>query len=84
MVFLGVLFTLIAWKQQSAVNEYESGVVIAKSSNIFSEPNPNSTLLFEIHEGVILEIINESNEWVNIKTPDNRVGWIQNFKIKSI
>ncbi len=83
-VALGLLITFIAWKQQSAVNEYKNGIVVATSSNIFSEPNPNSTLLFEIHEGTKLEIISESNGWVNIKTPDNQVGWIEEFTIESI
>ena len=80
----GLLITFIAWKQQSAINNYKSGIVVAKSSNIFSEPNPNSTLLFEIHEGVKLEIISESNGWINIKTPDNQVGWIDENTIENI
>ena len=80
----GLLITFIAWKQQSAINNYKSGIVVAKLSNIFSEPNPNSTLLFEIHEGVKLEIISESNGWINIKTPDNQVGWIDENTIENI
>lgn len=83
-VTLGLLITIMAWKQQTAVREYKSGIVIAKSSNIFSEPNPNSTLLFEIHEGVKLEILSKSNGWINIKTPDNEVGWIEEFTIENI
>ena len=83
-VTLGLFITIIAWKQQTAVYQYKSGIVVAKSSNIFSEPNPNSTLLFEIHEGVKLEIISKSNGWVNIKTPDNEVGWIEEFTIENI
>ncbi|MAW64659.1 MAG: hypothetical protein CMD18_00525 [Flavobacteriales bacterium] len=83
-ITLGLLITLIAWKQQTAVKEYKNGIVVAKSSNIFSEPNPNSTLLFEIHEGVKLEVLSESNGWVNIKTPSNEVGWIEEFTIERI
>jgi len=83
-ITLGLLITLTAWKQQTAIKEYKNGIVVAKSSNIFSEPNPNSTLLFEIHEGVKLEILSESNGWVNIKTPANDVGWIEDFTIESI
>jgi tetratricopeptide (TPR) repeat protein len=83
-IALGLIVTLLAWKQQTAVKEYKNGIVVAKSSNIFSEPNPNSTLLFEIHEGVKLEIFSESNGWVNIKTPGNEVGWIEDFTIESI
>jgi tetratricopeptide (TPR) repeat protein len=83
-ITFGFIITLITWKQQTAVKEYKNGIVVAKSSNIFSEPNPNSTLLFEIHEGVKLEFLSESNGWVNIKTPANEIGWIEDFTIESI
>ena len=83
-ITLGLLITLIAWRQQTAVKEYKNGIVVAKSSNIFSEPNPNSTLLFKIHEGAKLEILSESNGWVNIRTPGNEVGWIEEFTIENI
>jgi hypothetical protein len=81
---IGFIITFLAWNQQSAINNYKSGIAVAKSSNIFSEPNPNSTLLFEIHEGVKLEISSESNGWINIKTPSNGVGWIEDSNIKEI
>jgi len=33
---------------------------------------------------VKLEILSKSNGWINIKTPDNEVGWIEEFTIENI
>ena len=81
---VGLLITFIAWKQQSAVNDYKSGVVVAKSSNIFSEPNPNSTLLFEIHEGTKVEVLSVSGNWLNVKAPNNSIGYIEKLNLREI
>ena len=84
VVTIGFLITFIAWKQQSAVNDYKAGIVVVKSSNIFSEPNPNSTLLFEIHEGTKIEILSASGNWLNIKAPNNSVGYIEKLNLREI
>ena len=81
---VGILFVLLGWKIKSAVDNYKAGILVQPSSNVFSEPNPNSTLLFEIHEGVKLEILSESNGWINVKAPNNEVGWIQSDNLGEI
>lgn len=77
LALTGVIFTLIAWQQKLAVDAYRAGITLSTSANIFSEPNPSSTLLFEIHEGTKLDILSESGEWFNIKAPNNEVGWVE-------
>ena len=84
VAIVGLIITCIAWKQQSAVNDYKTGVVTVKSSNIFSEPNPNSTLLFEIHEGTKVEILSASGNWLNVKAPNNSVGFIEKLSLREI
>jgi tetratricopeptide (TPR) repeat protein len=81
LLFFGAIITFIAWQQKWAVDEYKAGITLSISSNIFSEPNPSSTLLFEIHEGTKLEILSKSGDWLNIKAPNNEVGWVE---LKSI
>lgn len=84
LALAGILITLLAWKMQTANNSYKAGILIQPASNIFSEPNPNSTLLFEIHEGTKVEIISESDGWLNIKAPNNEVGWIELINLGEI
>ena len=84
LIFSGVIITLIAWQQKSAAEQFESGITLSRSANIFSEPNPSSTLLFEIHEGTKLEILSKSGDWLNIKAPNNEVGWVERKNIGEI
>lgn len=81
---IGIILTFWGWKQKSAIDNYRAGTLIVQSSNVFSEPNPSSTLLFEIHEGTKLEIIDESNDWINVKTPNNTFGWIEKSTLSEI
>lgn len=80
----GLLFTVISWKQLSSVNDYKAGIILMPSANIFSEPNEGSTLLFEVHEGTKVEILSESNGWINVKAPNNEIGWIAENTFKEI
>ena len=81
LVLFGALITLIAWQQKSAVEKYKAGITLSSAANIFSAPNPSSTLLFEIHEGTKLEILSKSGDWLNVKAPNNEIGWVE---VKSI
>ncbi len=80
----GLAFTAIGWKQLSSVNDYNAGIILMPSANIFSEPNEGSTLLFEVHEGTKVEILSESNGWINVKAPNNEIGWISNNILEKI
>ncbi len=84
LIFFGGIITLIAWQQKSATEQFESGITLSRSANIFSAPNPSSTLLFEIHEGTKLEILSKSGDWLNIKAPNNEVGWVERNNIGEI
>lgn len=83
-VALGLIVTLIGWQQKSAVNEFKAGIIISQGVNVFSEPNPSSTLLFEVHEGTKLEVLSESDEWINVKAPNNEIGWINKSGFQTI
>lgn len=80
----GFVFTIISWKQFSSVNNYKAGIILMPSANIFSEPNEGSTLLFEVHEGTKVEILSESNGWINVKAPNNEIGWIAESTFEGI
>lgn len=80
----GVILVLLSWQQKSAVENYTAGIVIKNHTNVFSEPNPNSTLLFEINQGSKLEILSNSNNWINVKAPNNEIGWIEHSALSEI
>ena len=74
----------IAIQESNAVQSLHNGIVTKASANIFSEPNESATLLFELHEGTKLYILSESNTWLNIKAPNNEIGWIEKSSLSEI
>ena len=60
------------------------GVIYSTKVEARSEPNPFSTRLFEIHEGLRVSISQTVNEWVEIKLLDGKTGWVKNDQIRLI
>ncbi len=83
-VFIGLVLGFIAIQESNAVQSQHNGIVTKASANIFSEPNESATLLFELHEGTKLYILSESNTWLNIKAPNNEIGWIEKSSLSEI
>ena len=63
----------------------ESGSIckIPKIS-VFSAPSNSSTKLFNIHEGLKVDIEDNDNYWVKIKLIDGKEGWIKSDQILKI
>lgn len=81
---IAIVLTFLSFKQKAAIDAYHAGVITKPAANIFSAPNENSTLLFEIHEGSKLQILNIDNNWYNIKTPSNIIGWVEASNLSKI
>lgn len=84
MIASALLIGIISIQQKKAVLNNNSGIIIQDQSNIFSEPNINSTLLLEVNSGTKLRILNETNGWIEVQSPSNDKGWIQNSNLESI
>lgn len=52
---------------------------ITSKNNViaYSSPSRNSTILFNLHEGCKLKIVQEGESFYFIKTPNNLEGWIK-------
>lgn len=83
-VSVGLVLGFIAIQESNAVQAQHNGIITKASANIFSEPNESATLLFELHEGTKLYILSESNTWLNIKAPNNEIGWIEKSSLSEI
>lgn len=55
----------------------KDGVVLADVVRVYSGTDIASSVLFELHEGTEFKIINKRGEWLAIKVPDGRKGWLK-------
>jgi tetratricopeptide (TPR) repeat protein len=63
-----------AQHRQNIKEQY--AIIFDTRTNIYSEPNTTSTVLFVIHNGLKVKILKTSGQWLNIMLPDGSIGWI--------
>ena len=65
-------------------SNFEFGIVFEEVVDVNLEPNNKSEILFEIHEGTKIEIIEDFNDWFKVKLSNGQIGWILKNQIKII
>jgi hypothetical protein len=60
------------------------GIISAESVDVLSEPNPQSTILFQVHNGLKVSITQNSRNWVEIELVDGKSGWVNGISIRPI
>jgi tetratricopeptide (TPR) repeat protein len=58
--------------------------VVFEASMVKSSPSAEGTNLFEISEGMTVEITDTLNDWAEIKLADGKEGWVEASNIKRI
>ena len=87
---LGSLFLLSTFlslglsQQKSALANQEYGVIFAKEIEIWGEPNKRAEILFLLHEGTKLEVVDALEGWSKIRIANGSEGWIENSAFKSL
>jgi tetratricopeptide (TPR) repeat protein len=85
-VVLLIALCLYLWGtvQKHQVCSASAGIVSINGVEVRSEPNEDAMLLFELNEGTKIEFIEESENWLNIKTQDGNQGWLEKILILEI
>lgn len=77
LLCLLVLAALTAVAKYHANTHSITGVVLAKTADIKSTPEPDNVTLFQLHEGAVVSIIEKKDDWYKIELPDEKKGWIK-------
>lgn len=59
-------------------------IVLAEKVDARSAPEPESTEVFAIHEGVKVRIEDRASDWAKIRLADGKVGWVPGTSIEKI
>ena len=85
LFFLLIIVTFIIGTQKSI---YDSSlieaIVFEKQISVNDEPNDRSEVLFNLHEGTKVNIIEKLENWLKIKLENGAEGWIKSKGIKQI
>ncbi len=82
-----VLTTLVSLgltQHKQALNSIQKAVIFEREIEIWGEPNNRADVLFLLHEGTVVEVVDALEGWSKIKLANGSEGWIQNSGIKQL
>lgn len=80
-----VVFGIVVFLLFSRISIVDrEAVVVSESTEVRFEPFENATTHFTLYEGVKIEIIQSRKEWMKIRRPDGKIGWIKNQAAEKI
>ena len=85
-IVLVLILSLTYWISYEKEIESDKlfGIIYPKEIEIWSEPNKLSELKFLLHEGTKVELINQAQDWTNIRLENGTTGWLYTDFIKSV
>ena len=82
VLFVGT--TAFALSVRSEMLERNEAVVMASAVSIKSSPDRSATDIFVLHEGTMVNIVSEVDEWREITIADGKKGWVEAKNIEQI
>lgn len=79
-----VMSFLCAQSQYSNAISVKEAIIFTPSVTAKSSPDMNSTDLFVIHEGTKVKVIDQVDDWSEIKIANGSVGWVSTSAYRSI
>ncbi len=75
---LAVVSTGLRWQQETGSS---IGVILPKQIDVHSGWNAGTVALFQLHQGAIVTLAREKEQWVELELPDGKTGWTLKSKI---
>lgn len=81
---LGLFTVFIAGRQVSFLENNREAIVFSSVISVKSAPEESSKVLFVIHEGIKVTLLENSSSWIKIRLANGNEGWIRQADIKEI
>lgn len=84
LLALFVISVAAAVDRHGREQEQDYAIVFSASTDARSAPDPQSTSLFVLHEGVKVQLLDHVGDWNKIRLADGKIGWIPATALKAI
>ncbi len=81
-LFMGSLF--FASRTRAYVQDYKWAIVFQQEMSVHSGPRLSDEVLYDLHAGTKLRLLQEQDQWYEIQLADGRRGWVLSQAIKSL
>lgn len=83
-LLLGIASFVFANFRQTAQETTHFAIVFAQVAEVKSAPNLRSNLVFSLHEGTKVEVMENFGDWLQIELPNRKQGWIKKEMLKQL
>lgn len=83
-VLLGIISIGFAGFHKAKLTAEEAAIIFKPSIELMNEPSENSSVAFVLHEGSKVTLLNQNENWYEVKFGDGKIGWLQKEFVKVI
>ncbi|MFI5163003.1 MAG: tetratricopeptide repeat protein [Sphingobacteriales bacterium] len=84
LFFLGITSVFMASRQASYFDDHRGAIVFSGIVTVKNGPVEQSGILFVIHDGTRVDILDNNNGWLKIRLANGNEGWIHQSDVKEI
>lgn len=84
LIILSALTFIMAYKARAILINGNGAIVMTPTVTVKGSPSNTSTDLFIIHEGTKVFILEELNDWFEVKLSDGKQGWLLKSDVEPI
>ena len=81
-LLMGSLSIAVIKSSMTADTTY--GILFNKKIEVWAEPNSRAEVLFLLHEGTKVQMLDQLQEWRKIRIANGSEGWIKNGRVRSL
>lgn len=80
---LSIGSVVMAYVQYREFEQENPAIIFSREAPVASEPNTQSEVVFTLHEGTKVEVVEQLKDWSKIQLANGQTGWIQreNFRL---
>ena len=83
-LFISLICLIFAYQTESYNESTQFAIIYSSEVAIQSEPNLRSEMVFKLHEGTKVQVLDIVDDWKKIKLTDGKIGWIPKKELKEI
>jgi SH3-like domain-containing protein len=72
----------VAYAQEVLLSKDNFGIIFSEEIDVFSEPNTSSRVLFSLHEGTKVNVVDEFRDYQKIELTNGSTGWVNPGSVK--
>ena len=75
-LLLGALLLVAAFSASLQSIDALQAVILAEEVDLRTAPNEAGAIEIEIHEGLVVDVLQRNNDWIEVRLPNGATGWV--------